>query len=184
MLASKKLSQSSASIDESKNTSRFLTFFLGARLFAINILVIKEILEYDQITDIPKMPDFIRGAINLRGKIIPVVDLSIRLGYEKTAITNRSCIVVVELYIDDQAFNVGVVVDTVNRVMDLVADQLEEAPSFGGRINTDYIEGMGKVNNHFVVILDVQNVLSMDDLNMLQACITNQDEEYQEAESA
>ena len=177
MLASRKLSRYNVTTEENKDMSRFLTFFLGSKLFAINILVVKEILEYDDITDIPKMPNFLRGAINLRGKIIPVIDLSVRLGYEETHVTNRSCIIVVELYIDEAPFNVGVVVDSVNRVMDLVSDQLEDAPSFGGRLNTDYIEGMGKVNDRFVVILDVQNVLSLEDLTQIKACVENQVDE-------
>lgn len=174
MLASRKLSQNNVTTEENKDMSRYLTFFLGSKLFAINILVVKEILEYDDITDIPKMPNFLRGAINLRGRIIPVIDLSVRLGYDETHITNRSCIIVVELYIDGEPFSVGVVVDSVNRVMDLVADQLEDAPSFGGRLNTDYIEGMGKINDHFVVILDVQNVLSLEDWSQIKACVSEQ----------
>lgn len=162
---------------EDKNISRYLTFFIGSRIFAINILVVKEILEYNDITDIPRTPDFLRGAINLRGRIIPVVDLSIRLGYEQTEISKRSCIIVVELTVNGEAINVGVVVDSVNKVMDLNADQVEKAPTFGGNISTDYIEGMGKVNTNFVVILDVQHVLSMDDLNTIKEYLDEQSEE-------
>ena len=151
-----------------RDVNRYLTFFLTPRVFAINLMAVKEIIEYSEITSIPKLPAFIRGAINLRGKVIPVVDLSVRLDYEETVITKRSCIIVVELVVNDEPLNVGILVDLVNQVTDLTFEQLEDAPSFGGNIKTEYIEAMAKIDNKFVVVLNIQSLLSMDDIASLE----------------
>jgi purine-binding chemotaxis protein CheW len=146
---------------------KYLTFLLGDKSYAISILKIKEIIEYGVVTPIPRMPEFICGAINLRGSVVPVIDLQERLGKGKSDITNRSCIVIIEMQFSSETLNIGVIVDAVSRVMDLKASEIERAPSFGGAIETDFIEGMGKVNEEFVVILNVDRVLSLDNLNIL-----------------
>ena len=148
--------------------SQYLTFTLGAEMFAIGILHIKEIIEYGQLTAVPMMPGFIRGVINLRGAVVPVVDLASRFGGQPGEITRRTCIVIVELQLSDGETRVlGAVVDAVSAVLDIAASDIEPAPAFGTRIRTDFIAGMAKVNNKFVILLDTDRVLSMDEMTAL-----------------
>lgn len=146
---------------------KYLTFLLADKSYAISILKIKEILEYGTVTPIPKMPDFICGAINLRGKLVPVIDLLERLGNGKSEIEKRSCIVIVEMKFSNEVLTIGVIVDAVSKVMDFRNSDVETAPSFGGSIDTDFIEGMGKVEEEFVIILNIDRVLSLNDLARL-----------------
>ena len=147
--------------------SQYLTFLLGGEMFAIGILNIKEIIEYGSLTEVPMMPEFIRGVINLRGAVVPVVDLSARFGRARTEITRRTCIVIIEVESGGERHDVGVVVDSVSEVLEIAAADIEPAPSFGTRIRADFISGMGKVNGRFVIVLSVNDVLSLDDLAML-----------------
>lgn len=153
---------------EAEEHNQYLTFSLGGEMFAIGILVIKEIIEYGGLTEVPMMPEFIRGVINLRGAVVPVVDLSARFGRKRTEVTRRTCIVIIEVESDDGKHDVGVVVDSVSEVLEIAAGEIEPSPSFGTRIRADFIQGMGKVNGKFVIILSVNNVLSLDDLAMLE----------------
>ena len=146
---------------------QYLTFMLGGEVFAIGILHIKEIIEYGQLTSVPMMPEFIRGVINLRGAVVPVVDLASRFGGGKSEVTKRSCIVILELEADEETQVIGVVVDAVNEVLEIAGTDIEPPPSFGTRIRTDFIQGMGKVQERFVIILNVNNVLSTEDLAIL-----------------
>lgn len=146
---------------------KYLTFILGEKSYAISILKIKEILEYGTVTPIPKMPDFICGAINLRGKLVPVIDLLERLGNGKSEIEKRSCIVIVEMKFSNEILSIGVIVDAVSKVMDFKNSDIETAPSFGGAVETDFIDGMGKVDEDFVIILNIDRVLSLGDLALL-----------------
>lgn len=143
---------------------QYLTFTLGKEVFAIGILSIKEILEYGQVTAVPMMPDFIRGVINLRGAVVPAVDLSVRFGGKPAEITKRTCIVIIEVASEDQRLEIGVVVDAVSAVLEIPDSEIEPAPAFGAKIRTDFIRGMGKVDGRFVIILEVDKVLSVDDL--------------------
>lgn len=149
---------------------QYLTFMLRGEVFAIDILVIKEIIEYDNLTDVPMMPEFIRGVINLRGSVVPVVDLAARFGRARAEITRRTCIVIIEVQGEDadDTQDVGVVVDAVNAVIEIAGDQIEPAPAFGAKVRSDFIRGMGKVDGRFVIILNVDKVLSLDDLAMLE----------------
>ena len=137
-------------------------------MFAIGILNIKEIIEYGALTEVPMMPEYIRGVINLRGAVVPVLDLSARFGKKRTEITRRTCIVIIEVETDDEKHDVGVVVDSVSEVLEIPATEIEPAPSFGAKIRADFIAGMGKVSGKFVIILSVNNVLSLDDLALLE----------------
>ena len=136
-------------------------------MFAISILGIKEIIEYGNLTTVPMMPDFIRGVINLRGAVVPVVDMSARFGRIASEVTRRSCIVIIEVEADEEKQDVGVVVDSVSEVLEIPAAEIEPAPSFGARIRADFISGMGKVNGQFVIILNADRVLSVDEMAML-----------------
>lgn len=150
-----------------KDEAQFLTFLLGSEMFAIDILGIKEIIEYGSLTSVPMMPDFIRGVINLRGAVVPVVDLSARFGRNATDVTRRTCIVIIEAENEGEKQDIGVVVDSVSEVLEIPASQIEPAPSFGTRIRADFISGMGKVKDKFVIILDVNKVLSVDEMARL-----------------
>lgn len=149
--------------------SQYLTFLLGGEMFAIPILNIKEIIEYGQLTTVPMMPEFIRGVINLRGAVVPVVDIAVRFGRKSTAVTRRTCIVIIEIETEsgDERQDIGVVVDTVNEVLEIPRTEIEQAPSFGAKIRADFIQGMGKIGGKFVVILDVNQVLSVDEMAQL-----------------
>lgn len=143
---------------------QYLTFVLGGETFAIAILRIKEIIEYGQMTTVPMMPEFIRGVINLRGAVVPVVDLQARFGRDSNPVSKRTCIVIVEIAAHGETQDVGVVVDQVNEVIEIPASEVEPPPRFGGGIRADFIGGMGKINGNFVIILQLDAVLSVDEL--------------------
>ena len=150
-----------------QDLQQYLTFMLGGEVFAIGILSIKEIIEYGQLTEVPRMPEFIRGVINLRGAVVPVVDLGARFGKHQSTVSRRTCVVIIEIEHDGEQQVVGVMVDAVNEVLDIVPDQIEPAPNFGASIRADFISGMGKVNGKFVIILNVNYVLSLDEMSSL-----------------
>ncbi|MGE5651393.1 MAG: chemotaxis protein CheW [Bacillota bacterium] len=147
--------------------AQYLTFMLGGEVFAIGILAVKEIIEYGGVTTVPMMPDCIRGVINLRGAVVPVMDLSSRFGRRATEVGKRTCIVIVEIEAGGEQQVVGVMVDAVNAVLEIPASQIEPAPSFGAKIRTDFIAGMGKVGGKFVILLNVDNVLSAQEVGAL-----------------
>jgi purine-binding chemotaxis protein CheW len=153
---------------ELEEQQQYLTFMLTGETYAIGILRIKEIIQYGQLTEVPRMPDFIRGVINLRGAVVPVIDLSARFGKQPTAIGRRNCIIIIEVGIGGtETQNVGVMVDAVNAVLEIPTNEIEPAPNFGTNIRADFIDGMGKINGKFVIILNIQQVLSMDDMAAL-----------------
>jgi purine-binding chemotaxis protein CheW len=143
---------------------QYLIFTLGNESFAIGILRVKEIIEYGQLTEVPMMPDVVRGVINLRGSVVPVVDLAIRFWKRQTEVGRRSCIVIVELAQGENGRVMGIIVDAVNKVTEIPRSEIEPAPSFGSKIRTDFIEGMGKIDDRFVIILNAGRVLSLDEL--------------------
>jgi purine-binding chemotaxis protein CheW len=147
--------------------AQYLTFMLGGEIFAIGILGVKEIIEYHNITPVPMMPDCVRGVINLRGAVVPVMDLLARFGKTSSETTKRTCIVIVEVEAEGERQVIGVVVDAVNEVLDIAPADIEPAPAFGARIRTDFIHGMGKVKGKFVILLDADKVLSLDELGSL-----------------
>ncbi len=157
-----------------------LTFALGSEMFAIGILSVKEIIEYGSLTSVPMMPDCIKGVINLRGAVVPVIDLARRFASRATEITRRSCIVIIETTNEDDGGSgrqdVGVIVDAVSEVLEIRSDQIEPPPTFGTRIRTDFIAGMGKLDSRFVIILNVNKVLSMNELAMLAPTPVDTDE--------
>ncbi|MDD2894169.1 MAG: chemotaxis protein CheW [Halothiobacillaceae bacterium] len=147
--------------------NQYLTFMLGGEVYAIGILSIKEIIEYGQLTEVPRMPAFIRGVINLRGAVVPVIDLGARFGKAATSVGRRTCVVIIEIETPDGQQVVGVMVDAVNEVLDIPAAEIEPAPSFGAHIRADFIKGMGKVEGKFVIILETDRVLSVDEMAQL-----------------
>jgi purine-binding chemotaxis protein CheW len=153
---------------------QYLTFLLSGEMFAIAILNIKEIIEYGNLTEVPMMPGFIRGVINLRGSVVPVVDLSARFGRNRTEVSRRTCIVIIEVENSDESKqDIGVMVDSVSEVLEIPRGEIEPPPAFGAKIRVDFIHGMGKVKGKFVIILNANKVLSVDELSMLgQAAAT------------
>ena len=147
--------------------AQYLTFMLAGETFAIGILAIKEIIEYHGLTTVPMMPDCVRGVINLRGAVVPVVDLLSRFGRKSSEVTKRTCVVIVEVQCEGESQVIGVIVDAVNEVLDIDASDIEPAPAFGARMRSDFIRGMGKVRGKFVILLDVDHVLSPADIGVL-----------------
>lgn len=143
---------------------QYLVFTLAREIFAIDILQIREIIEFGSLTEVPMMPPTVRGVINLRGAVVPVIDLSARFGRPATTVGRRTCIVIVEITQDDETQTLGVLVDGVNEVMDIPATDIEPAPAFGARIRTDFIAGMGRVDGRFVILLDVARVFSVGEI--------------------
>lgn len=160
---------------ESEDAHKYLTFLLPGKVYAVSIMKVKEIIEYGKVIDVPMMPDFINGAINLRGQVIPVIDLSIRLGGEAAEVERRTCIVVVDLLLAGKNMKVGLLVDAVSNVVDFQESQIDAAPSFNGNINTDYIEGMGKTDDGFIILLNIDSLLSMEDMKQFTQVSTGEE---------
>jgi len=146
---------------------QYLTFMLGSEVYALGILGIKEIIEYGEPTTVPCLPAFIRGVINLRGAVVPVLDLAARFGRQACTPTRRSCVVIVEARADDTTQDIGIMVDAVNAVLEIPSAQIEPPPAFGAAIRADFIAGMGKLRDRFVILLDSDRVLAVDELAQL-----------------
>jgi purine-binding chemotaxis protein CheW len=159
------LTAAAAAVEE----KQYLTFMLGGEMFSINILCIKEIIWYANLTEVPMMPECIRGVINLRGAVVPVMDLSSRFGKPSTPVTKSTCIVIIEVQTqtEGERQNMGLVVDSVQAVLEIASSEIEQAPSFGAKIRPDFIEGIGKVNGKFVILLNVNRVLSMEEIGQM-----------------
>lgn len=143
---------------------QYLTFSVAGQMYGIGILASKEIIQYGSISAVPMMPAFIRGVINLRGAVVPVLDLTARFHGQRAAEGRRRCIVVVELVEEDTVQNIGILVDSVSAVLEIPGEDVEPAPPFGAGIRSDFIAGMGKVDGRFVILLDVERVLQTADL--------------------
>jgi purine-binding chemotaxis protein CheW len=140
---------------------QYLTFHVAGEEYAAPILQVKEIIEVGTVTKVPTMPEFVRGVINLRGSVVPVVDLAAKLGLPLTNVTRLSCIVIVEVMIDGEETVVGVLVDAMGQVIDLPPKDIERPPAFGTKARAEYLRGMGKLGDKFVMILDLEKVLGM-----------------------
>ena len=153
------------SIAAGTEPAQYLTFMLAQEQFAVGILGIKEIIEYQGVTEVPMMPACVRGVINLRGAVVPVVDLLARFGRASSAVTKRTCVVIVEAACGtDERHVMGLLVDAVNEVLDIAPGDIEPPPAFGARLRSDFIQGVGKVRGKFVLLLDVDRVLSVDEI--------------------
>jgi purine-binding chemotaxis protein CheW len=146
---------------------QYLAFTLGGETFAMDIRSIREVIQYGGITEVPLMPPFIRGVINLRGSVVPVIDLCVRFGRRPCAVAHRTCIVILELTQGEGTAELGVMVDNVSEVLSIAASEVEPAPAFGSDIRTEFIAGVAKVGERFVILLDVNHVLSIDELSAL-----------------
>ena len=160
---------------------QYLTFLLANEEYAIGILKVKEIIEYDTVTTVPKTPKWVRGVINLRGAVVPVVDLAIKFGLELKPVTKTTCIVIVETQFESQNTTIGILVDAVSQVMELATEDLQPVPEFGTRVKVDYLLGMAQLGKKFALLLDVDKVLSTDELLHLNG-VASSAEEGQAAE--
>jgi purine-binding chemotaxis protein CheW len=144
--------------------TQYLGFVVADEEYAIGILRVREILEFDVVTKVPTTPPSIRGVINLRGRVVPVIDLAVKLGLPESTVTKRTCIVVVEVDLAGERTVMGVLADSVSQVLDLAADEVEPPPSFGTRVRVDCLLGMGRAGKKFVLLLDIDKVLSAEEL--------------------
>lgn len=148
---------------------KYLTFRLGDEEYGLEILKVQEIIQLQSITRIPRTPNCVRGVINLRGKVIPVVDLRAKFGLGAAEDTERTCIIVVQIRSGESLLVIGILIDEVREVLDIRSESIEEAPDFGSSVDTEFILGMGKVNGAVKILLDIDKVLTSDDLKSLRA---------------
>ena len=162
------------SVTEITDTRQYLTFKLGDEVFAIDVSKVREVLDFTTITKIPRTPDFMSGVINLRGNVVPVVDLRLCFEMSKTEKTVNTCIVVMEMLIEGESTVIGALADSVEEVIDLEPEQIQPAPRMGTQIRTDFIKGMGKRDSQFIMILDIDRVFSVEELSAVRVAERNQ----------
>lgn len=149
-------------------TTQYLTFKLSDEIFAVDISKVREVLDFTSVTKVPRTPDFMRGVINLRGSVVPVVDMRLKFGMSATEKTVNTCIIIVEIALDNETTILGALADSVQEVIDLEPDQIEPAPRIGTRLKTEFIKGMGKKDDHFIMILDIDKIFSSEELALVQ----------------
>lgn len=158
------------SISEATGTEQFLTFKLGEEVFAVEVGKVREILDVVTITKVPQTPDYMRGVINLRGGVVPVIDLRMRFDMPRSEDTVNTCIIVVEVQLGGESIILGIVADSVQEVFDLENAQIEPVPRIGTKLNTEFLRGMGKHNDSFLIILDIDRLFTTSDLELAQGC--------------
>ncbi len=151
-----------------KAAKQYLTFELAHETFAVDVARVREILDFISITKVPRTPDFMRGVINLRGSVVPVVDMKLKFGMEETEKTVDTCIIVLEVAIEGETTIVGALADSVEEVLELEPDQIEPPPRIGMKLNIDFISGMGKLGEKFVIILDTDKIFTFEEAAALQ----------------
>lgn len=144
---------------------KYLTFALGPEEYGLEILKVREIIGYMEITAVPQTPHYVKGVINLRGQVIPVIDLRTKFGMDTTDVTEETCIIVVEINQVSRVFNTGIIVDHVQEVLDIADENIEDAPQFGSSVDSNFILGMGKIGNSVKILLDIDTVLNNTNLS-------------------
>jgi purine-binding chemotaxis protein CheW len=155
-------------VTEMDESRQYVTFCLGAELFGVEVTRAREILSMVQVTKVPQTPDYLLGVINLRGQVVPVVDLRVKLGMPLTEMTRESCIIVMEVRVDGEILIVGGLVDAVFEVLELLDSQIEPPPRMGLKLKTEFILGMGKVEEQFIILLNIDQVFSSEELAVVQ----------------
>jgi purine-binding chemotaxis protein CheW len=150
-------------------TSQYLTFMLDQEIYALDITQVREVLDFSDITKVPRMPEFMRGVINLRGGVVPVVDLRLKFGMTKTDKTVDTCVIIIDFAIEGETTLLGALADSVQEVMTIEPEQISPPPKIGTRLNTEFIRGMGKKNDEFVIIIDIDKVFSLDEVAIPQS---------------
>ncbi|MBF0135774.1 MAG: chemotaxis protein CheW [Magnetococcales bacterium] len=151
--------------------TQYLTFTLDNEIFAVDIAKVREVLEYTAITHVPRTPEFMRGIINLRGKVVPVVDMRMKFSMAESERTVNTCIIIVEIVQDETVRQIGALADSVKEVMDIDHDKIEPAPKIGTNLRSEFLKGMGKHDNQFIMILDINRVFSNEDLMSMQQAV-------------
>ena len=149
-------------------TTQFLTFKLADEVFALDISKVREVLDFTTVTKVPRTPEFMRGVINLRGSVVPVVDLRLKFGMTRTENSVNTCVIITEVTVDGDTAVLGALADSVQEVLDLDAEHIAPPPKIGTKLRTEFIEGMGKRDDQFIIILDIDKVFSADELAMVQ----------------
>ena len=150
------------------STEQYLSFILEDELFALDISSVREVLDYKSITKIPRMPNFILGVINLRGNVVSVVDMRMKLGMKKAKRTVHTCIVIIEVNIEEEIILMGILVDSVREVFELPGEDIEMPPKFGSGMNMEFIKGMGKKDDSFIMVLDINRIFSSEEIVALK----------------
>ncbi len=150
--------------EQSNGSNQYLTFSLDGETFALSIDKVREVLDFSSVTRVPKTPSYMRGVINLRGNVVPVMDLRLKFGMTQTEKTVNTCIVIAEIALEGETIVLGALADSVEEVFDLEADQIEPPPRIGTKLRTDFIKGMGKRGEEFIIILDIDKVFTVDEL--------------------
>lgn len=158
------ITQEEINRDTEQNVQQHLTFMIGGEEYAISLLKVREIIEYDTVTEIPKTPEWIRGVINLRGSVLPVIDLAVKFRQPPSVAGKLTCIVITEVECEGEATVMGIMADSVRQVIDLRPQEIEQPPAFGTRVKVDYLLGMARSGKKFCLILDTEKVLSTDEL--------------------
>jgi purine-binding chemotaxis protein CheW len=156
------------SVETIKDTAQYLSFELADEVFALDISKVREVLDFTKVTKVPQTPDFLLGVINLRGGVVPLVDMRLKLGMEPTQQTINTCIIIVEATFNDEAVVIGALADSVREVFDMEAEDIEPAPAIGTHLNTEFLKGMGKRNGEFILLLDIDRVFSSDELEAVR----------------
>lgn len=163
---------------------QYLTFLVAGDEYAVGILQVREIIQYPTVTRVPRTPAWVRGAINLRGTVVPVVDLAVKFGLPPSDLGRSACIVLAEVKVDGEPMVMGMIADAVRQVVDLPAGSVQPPPSFGTRVKLDYLQGMGRVDERMVLLLDVDRVLSADELVAATVTVDEGDAAVTDAETA
>jgi purine-binding chemotaxis protein CheW len=163
----------SAPADHDEAAAQYLTFTLGEEVFAMDIRTVREIIQVGPMTTVPLMPGFVRGVINLRGAVVPVIDLQARFGRPAAQVGTKTCIVIFDAMRDGERVELGLMVDAVSEVIEIAADLIDPPPNFGAAVRRDFIRGMGKVKNRFVIILEPDKAFDVDE--MAELCESAQD---------
>ena len=165
------------SISSITESTQYLSFKLGEEIFAVDVAKVREILDVTAITKVPQTPDFMRGVINLRGSVVPVMDMRLKFGMPPTERTVNTCIIVMEVSQDGETMVLGSLADSVQEVLDLEPEQIEAAPRIGTRLRSDFIKGMGKQNERFIIILDIDRIFNAGELEVIAGTMTEMDGE-------
>ena len=155
------------STEAAEGAAQFLTFLLGKEVFAMDIRTVREIIQVGPMTTVPLMPGFVRGVINLRGAVVPVIDLHARFGHAAAQIGKKTCIVIFDAVREGERVELGLLVDAVSEVIEIPAGQIEPPPSFGSAVRRDFIQGMGKLAERFVIILDPDKAFDINEMAQL-----------------
>nr|WP_320049757.1 chemotaxis protein CheW [uncultured Desulfuromonas sp.] len=155
--------------DALEQMNQYLTFKLDGEVFALEISKVREVLDFTDITKVPQTPIFMRGVINLRGSVVPVVDMRVKFSMDEAEATVNTCIIITEVTMEGEASVLGALVDSVKEVLELDPNQIEPPPRIGTKLNTEFISGMGKHNEEFIIILDIDRVFSADEISLIQA---------------